>query len=180
MIMPKLSAEEIFNRMRAAPTEDAYLEQFSGDYYEPMFRRVCAFLVGMLLALLGASFSNFLLSSKTESGQGQLMFNAIFLLVLIGGGIGLMATAVRYRLTLTRNSLTLRRAYFTRTIARADIAGYRLRKHVHGKTLILCSRPDGKSSFSFQYVVQDDGAVMTWLATLPDLDIADILRRVAH
>lgn len=146
--------------------------------YEPRYRRVLYFVFGAFLTLGGIPLSLHLLAKRSDFNQGEAVFLSLFVSMILCCGIGLMATATRYRLILTPRALTLRRAFTSKTMARSDIAGYRQAWVNGGITLVLYAR--GKKwppHMRFSCALKDDGAVMAWMEGIPNLDVEDQLRR---
>jgi len=147
-------------------------------YYEPRYRRVLYFAFGAFLTLVAIPLSFDLFAKRSGFNQGQAVFNLVFASVILCCGIALIATSMRYRLTLTPDSLTLRRAFRTKTMGRSDIAGYRRVRVNGGITLLLYARGKKRPHMSFACVFKDDAAVMAWLEGIPDLNVEDYRRRI--
>lgn len=148
------------------------------NYYEPRYRRLMYFYFGALLTLLSMALGFQLLVKGGGSNSGEAVFNLVFASVMLCCGIALMATSTRYRLTLTPDSLTLRRAFRTKTMARIDMAGYRRVRVNGGITLVLYARGKKRPYMTFPCVFKDDAAVLAWLDGIPDLNLEDDLRRL--
>ena len=54
-----------------------------------------------------------------------------------------------------------------------------MRPNGYGHTVILYSRAEGASTIRFMHVVKDEGALLAWLALVPNLDF-DGSRSASH
>jgi NhaP-type Na+/H+ and K+/H+ antiporter len=105
--------------------------------------------------------------------QKQAIFNIVFLLLLLWGGVWLVASALRFRLTVTAQAVTLRRAFTTRTIARSDIAFYRkLRVSQGDPALFIFVRGKKLPGLRIACVFKDDDAVIAWLDARHSSDVS--------
>jgi hypothetical protein len=146
-------------------------------YYEPLYRRVMYFVFGTFLTLGSIPLSLYLLAKRSDLNQGETVFLPMFVFVILCCGIGLMMTSIRYRLTLTPQSLTLRRAFTSETMARSDIAGYRSQQVNNAPTLVLYARRKKWPAMRFPCVFENGDAVMAWMDGIPDLNVEDQRRR---
>ncbi|WP_157778282.1 hypothetical protein [Massilia violaceinigra] len=134
------------------------------NYCEPFPRRVLYFVFGAFITIGSIALGFSLLAKRAELNQGEPVFNSLFVLVILCCGIGLMTTSVRFRLTLTPRSLTLRRAFTTRTIARSDIADYGKMTLQGNTNLFLYSSRQRRAIMRIPFVFEDGDAVMAWMA----------------
>lgn len=131
-------------------------------YFEHKRTRILYFGFGACLTLGTIAMS---LSLPWASlPQAHFIANLIFVLLLLWAGIWLVTTSLRFRLTLTPHSLTLRRALITRTIARSDIAFYRkLRVPNLGPSLFVFASGRRRPFMRIPCVMKDEDAVIAWL-----------------
>jgi hypothetical protein len=148
------------------------------NFFEPFGRRVLYCVFGGFLTLGSIALALSLLSKRSTFNQEEAVFLPLFVSVILCCGIWLVATSLRFRLTLTPRTLTLRRAFTTRTIERSRIASYSTGTFAGGvsTTLFLFARQQTRSFCWIPCVFDDYSAVTTWIDT-PNLDFEEFRRR---
>jgi hypothetical protein len=143
-------------------------------YWPPSYRRALYFGFGALLIVLGMGLGWRMFSAVTSAGQDEEDFTFLcsFLFLFLGGGVGLILSAIRFRLTLTSRELTLHRALYTRTIQRKEISGYRITNPPQGGTqnvLYLHTTSPRWPAMSVSLEFQDNAPLLEWIEGIPDL-----------
>lgn len=137
-------------------------KQPSTDYFEPFGRRVLYFMFGAFLVIGSIPLSLHILAGGAMP-QAEAVYVSLFISTILLCGVGLMATAVRFRLTLTERTLTLRRAFITRTINRSDISGCSVMTLQRISTLFVYSPRKKRAILRIPYVFEDGEEVQAWL-----------------
>jgi hypothetical protein len=136
--------------------------QPSADYFEPFGRRVLYFMFGAFLVIRCIPLCLHIVADGAMR-QAEGVYIILFISIILLCGVGLMATAVRFRLTLTERTLTLRRAFRTRTINRPDISGCSLMTLQGITTLFVHSPHKKRAIMRIPYVFEDGEDVQAWL-----------------
>ena len=130
-----------------------------------------AFLLGTSL-FLGALFS-----------AQQVQFpGSIGALILFCGGVYTLAYALRSRITLNGERITVRGAFREQTADRGEIEGLRIYSTRNGTYTKLMLK-EGRGSITFQSGFETDGDFDAWMHPIPNLDQRDreaILDQIAH
>lgn len=163
---------------RAASRADSWLYREKASESTPLLKKLSPmvpmhFFEHQRTRILYFGFGSFLtlgmiaMSLKlpwTSLPQDHLIANVIFVFLLLWGGIWLVMTSLRFRLTLTAHSLTLRRALFTRVIARSDIAYYRkVRIPNIGPSIVIFASGKKRPFMRISAVIKNEDAVIEWL-----------------
>ncbi len=148
-------------------------------YYEPSGRRVLFFVFG---AFLTFSVSSGVIYHLLSGGPGLNAYVWLFSSGVLWCGIWLMATSLRFRLTLKPRLITVRRAFRTSTVARRDIASY--------SPITISNRRGGASHYLYLYTrgkhlpclivpfdLEDTSPVMAWMEGIPHSTSKDAKRR---
>jgi hypothetical protein len=139
-------------------------------FFEPFYRRALYFGFGAFLTLCSFPFGYYLADANLHGGKA--VFSLLVFAVVMGSGVALIATSLRYRLTLTPRVLTLRRAFGTWSISRKDIAGFQRVSFSAGfryDALWLYAKGKRRHCFSIPCVFEDNAALMKWMAGIPDV-----------
>lgn len=130
-----------------------------------------AFLLGTSL-FMGALF---------VAQQGPFP-GSIGALVLFCGGVYTLAYALRSRITLNGERITVRGAFREQTADRSEIEGLRIYSTRNGTYTKLILK-EGRGSITFQRGFETDGDFDAWMHPIPNLDQRDreaILDQIAH
>lgn len=103
--------------------------------------------------------------------SGNAKFSLLFLTVLLGSGIGLILSSVRFRLTLTFNAITFYSAFKTQSVLRIDISDYMIRGIPYGRSdcvlyLFISGRRLPVLSIRFDF--KDNIEILTWFDGIPE------------
>jgi len=124
------------------------------------------FCFGVFLTVIACSLAAHLLPDFKNQGVGPNRFNIFFVMMLLSSGVGLITTALRFRISLTPNSITVRRAFWTSSMARGDIAAWWESSCVQGGTntvVYLFGNDRSRYKMRFPNVIEDVDAVSVWL-----------------
>jgi hypothetical protein len=136
----------------------------------PLAQRRLEFLLGALLLLGGIGALAFLLSRWAALSNATAAILAFGGLYAIASGLWKMATALRYRVTLTQQTLATRHALGTQAIARAEVLGYAS----GGDALLFISCRGQDSLTQVAHGLQHHDAVTAWKQGLANLDAPDV------
>jgi hypothetical protein len=110
-------------------------------------------------------------------GTGHQVSNRTQQAILVGGsllfalvGIYLIATILRYRVTLRADAIVAESLFTSRTLLRSDIAGQRLLRTQYVSTLVLVPRETSQKKLKLAQMFKTDAAFETWFADIPDVD----------
>lgn len=140
-------------------------------YWPPFYRRALYFGFGvfLIMVMMGVMWSEL----RTVS-EGISTSVYVFLSLMLGCGVGLILSALRFRLTLTSGELTLHRALYTRTLRRKEIAGYRIVSPPQGGTqnlLYLHTSGRKRPAMIVSLELEDNGPVLSWIEGIPYLPL---------
>jgi hypothetical protein len=141
-------------------------------YWPPFYRRALYFGFGVFLIILGIGLGWRMFFAVPFAGQGEQKFMCSFLFLFLSCGVGLILSAIRFRLTLTSRELTLHRALYTRTIQRKEISGYRIANPLQGGTqnvLYLHTTSPRRPAMSVSLEFEDNAPLLGWIKGMPDL-----------
>lgn len=115
-----------------------------------------------------------LIFAVSVPGQNAAEFTSlyVFLILFLSCGVGLILSAIRFRVTLAYRELTLHRALYTRTIKRKGISGYRITNPPQGgtqKVLFLHTTSPRWPAMSVSLEFQDNAPLLRWIEGIPDL-----------
>ena len=135
-------------------------------YYQYSSTRILYFVFGAFLTL--GMIAGTLNTSWTTVPKNEFLGTASLIISFLCGGVWLVTTSLRFRLTLTPHALTLRRAYTTRTIERSDIESFKeVYDRNYGSVLWVQSRRRKRSSIVIPCVFKEKDAVMAWFQGIP-------------
>ncbi len=110
-------------------------------------------------------------------GTGHQVSNRTQQAILVGGsllfalvGIYLIATILRYRVTLRADAIVAESLLGSRTLLRSDIAGQRTLRTQYVSTLVLVPRETSQKKLKLAQMFQRDAAFEAWFAGIPDID----------
>lgn len=141
-------------------------------FREPFYRRALYMGFGAFLIVCSIPLGYYLIEAHTNGGKA--IGSLLFFIAVICSGIGLVATSLRYQLTLTSRTLTLRRAFGTWSISRKNISGYSL-VHLYSplgannENLLLFSGGRRRYCLNIPCVFEDNAAVVKWLDGIPNV-----------
>lgn len=146
------------------PSESSLLKKLAPmvpmHFFEHKSTRILYFVFGSCLTL---GTTAMILHAPWNS-RSQAIANTAFFFLLLWAGIWLVMSSLRFRVTLTATSLTLRRAVFTRTIARSDIAFYRrVNNSQTGPSLFIFASGKKRPYMRIPCVIKHEDAVIEWL-----------------
>jgi hypothetical protein len=111
------------------------------------------------------------LATTADSVERSILYFMVF-------GMGLyflvdIFDTLRFKLTLSNDTITVRRAWGTRQMARSDVAGWKeAPRRPHGvlRTILLCPPKDSRTRrLSIPLVFKVDEAFTNWLSEIPQL-----------
>jgi hypothetical protein len=142
------------------------------SYWPPFYRRALYFGFGVFLIILGMGSGWSMFSGVAVAGQNEGKFTLLVLFLFFGCGVGLILSAIRFRVTLAYRELTLHRALYTRTIQRKGITGYRITNPPRGgtqKVLFLHTTSPRWPAMRVSLEFQDNAPLLRWIEGIPDL-----------
>ena len=138
-------------------------------FTEPFYRRVLYFVFGILLIALVFGLA-YKFSQLDHVPIAESRSKLLFTMLLSFCGIGLVTTALRFRITTTPHSITVRRAFSTREMARRDIGAWDQSTFLSGGSnpvVFLYDHTRKRYRMRFPNIVEDDNAVSAWLCGIP-------------
>lgn len=156
--------------MTSRRNKRTHAERNTKHFTEPRYRRVLYCSFGFFLIVLACGFAFYLQGKLNNVAPAEMKSNIFSFMLLVFCGIGLITTAVRFRLSMTGQSITVRRAFWTRTMARGDIDGWQESHSFQGGTntvVYLFSANRRRCRMSFPNIVEDTSAVRIWLNGIP-------------
>jgi hypothetical protein len=146
-------------------------------YWPPFYRRALYFGFGVVLIMLGVGIGWRMFSEVTFAGLGEKKVLCSFLFLILSCGVGLILSAIHFRVTLTSRELTLHRALYTRTIQRKQISGYRIGNPPQGGTqdvLYLYTTTPRWVAMSVSLEFEDNAPLHGWIKGIPNLALVAV------
>jgi hypothetical protein len=152
---------------------EAVLDEYPRIYRLALWNRALGIALGVLLAgpgALGLLWVALQLGSHPVVAVLEIMACAV-----LAAGVWMMASALRTRVVLTADAVTVQGAIRTRQMARADIAGRRIVSLQYGQkiTVLYPKEPRGPQ-FKLPQSLRTDAAWDAWLQAVPDLDAQQV------
>ena len=116
---------------------------------------------------------------QVDNRSQQVMLLAFSLLFGLVGVI-LIATILRYRVTLRADAIVAESLFTTRTLLRSDIAGQRLLRTQYVSTLVLVPRDSSQKKLKLAQMFKTDAALEAWFAGIPDIDSEEFAQSQAE
>ena len=110
---------------------------------------------------------------ETHSRNDAVMMVSICAAFVLLGAYNL-ALIFRYKVILGPDAITTQGALRSRTLTRADIAGYRILPTQYVKTLVVLPRSADQKKLKIALLLKEDLAFHGWFESLPDLDAREI------
>lgn len=132
------------------------------------------FGVFLLVCFIGLSIN--LLTDWNAFSRGQAQFTLLFLTGLLGCGIGLILSAIRFQLTLTFRAITLHSAFTTRTVLRKNITEYMIGVPPGGSESLLYLFISGRRlpALTVPLIFEDNTELLKWIDGIPRRELPSI------
>lgn len=141
---------------------------------EPPAKRRRGFAIGVLQLLAGLAALGFLLFTWKTRTSNHATTLAICGLYGMCGGAWKIATALRYRVLLEAQTLSVRDALQTKTIARAEVIGYHASANLGTPELTFLSLQGPGHTVRVAHGLQEESAVLAWKHGLHNLDADEV------
>jgi hypothetical protein len=106
------------------------------------------------------------------------MVAVCFLFVLLGAY--LIASLVRFQVTLRADAIEVQNCFTSRTLARAEIEGFRVLPTQYVATMVLIPHEPHQKKLKFSQVLRTDTAFNEWFADLQNLDASELAESKAR
>jgi len=106
-----------------------------------------------------------------DTADAAIMVSICSLFVLLGAY--LLASLLRFHVTLAADSIAVRNCFTARRVLRAEIAGFRVLPTQYISTVVVVPRDPQRKKLKFSKMLKADEAFYAWFNALPNLDAED-------
>lgn len=127
------------------------------------------------LATVAGSLGTWYFGTGHESSGPQdaaILASSCFAFVLLGAY--LLASLLRFQVTLRPDAIVVQGVFTSRTLLRADIAGRRVLPTQYVSTLVLIPKTTSQKKLEVGLMLRTDAAFTAWLDGIPNLDANEL------